>query len=972
MECNREEAIRAKGMAESKMQNKDFGTARKIALKAQQLYKDLDNISHMLMVCDVHCAADKKLHGNEMDWYGILQIEQTADEVTIKKQYKKFALLLHPDKNKCPGAEAAFKLIGEAQRVLLDKEKRSLLDIKRKAFVSRPAPTYRPQHQMQNNYRSNFMGFNSQHQYMQQLAAQNGRKTFWTACPFCNMKYQYYVEVMNKSLICQNCTKPFTAYERSMHGPPTATNLNQSAFPERNDMPNRAFSKVELTRQGNLSAEQSRTEFFQKKGFSGELGSQKVNSKRRRTRDPESSESCDTDSSIDTEEDMLVDEDGEFKARVNSGCYGECPRRSGRHKQQVSYKENLSEDEDFVTQSKKAKGSGSSYASEELCRNGLKHSFFQTNKHSGLASGVKDLNEEKQKKGPESFPMKDIKDVKEKVKAEENGCKKSSEAHGNFATDSSSKSTSDPEFYEYPDPDFSDFDEGRNEGCFSIGQIWAVYDTFDAMPRFYARIRKVFSPEFKLRITWLEPDPDDEDEIAWANEGWPTPCGTFRNGHSENTEYRLMFSHMVNWEKGSQRDTYKIFPRKGETWAVFKNWDIKWKSDADPSRKFEYEFVEILSEYTEDGGACVAYLGKLKGFACLFCRTSKKGNDTFQIPPDELFRFSHMIPSFKLTGKEGEGVPKGSFELDPASLPKNIEEIVVPEYMVVDTGNSCPSDSCTGSSDEVKLEVEPEASTSMHLADLKGAHLEPEVANVNEDRSTPPDSTLEPIEIPEAEFFNFEAEKSIGKFEVGQLWSLYSNEDGLPKCYAQITKIASGQDFKLQLRWLVPCALRNDVIQWHDKGMPISCGRFRTQKGESQSYPSAKFSHKLSIVPAGKKNEYIILPRKGQVWALYKNWSAEIKSSDLGKCEYEIVEVLEENDLGIKVSFLEQVDGFISVFKAQLKEGSAVTMEVLHVELLRFSYRIPAFQLTEERDGSLRGFWELDPSALPGYYFAMK
>ncbi|KAF2287727.1 hypothetical protein GH714_002466 [Hevea brasiliensis] len=203
------------------------------------------------------------------------------------------------------------------------------------------------------------------------------------------------------------------------------------------------------------------------------------------------------------------------------------------------------------------------------------------------------------------------------------------------------------------------------------------------------------------------------------------------------------------------------------------------------------------------------------------------------------------------------------------------------------------------------------------------------------------------MEVPEAEFFNFEAEKSIEKFQVGQIWSLYSDEDCLPKYYGQITKVASDQGFRLWLRWLEPCALRNDVIQWHDKDMIICCGRFRTNMRKSQSYTSAEsFSH--------------------------KNWSAEIEACDLRKCEYEIVEVLEEKDLGIRVSFLEQVDGFNSIFKAQLKEASSVTMEVLHGELLKFSHQIPAFRLTEERGGSLRGFWELDPSALPGHYFARK
>ncbi|KAK7354038.1 hypothetical protein VNO80_19494 [Phaseolus coccineus] len=64
-----------------------------------------------------------------MEWYKILQIVLTADDTTIRKQYRKFALQLHPDINKFASAEAVFKLIGEAQRVLLDGEKRSRLDM---------------------------------------------------------------------------------------------------------------------------------------------------------------------------------------------------------------------------------------------------------------------------------------------------------------------------------------------------------------------------------------------------------------------------------------------------------------------------------------------------------------------------------------------------------------------------------------------------------------------------------------------------------------------------------------------------------------------------------------------------------------------------------------------------------------------------------------------------------------------------
>ena len=224
MDCNKEEAMRAKDLAEKKMQSRDFSGALKIAAKAQQLFQDLENISQIIMVCDVHCAAEKRLFGNEMDCYAILKVEPTADEATIKKQYRKYALQLHPDKNKFPGAEAAFKLIGDAQRTLLDQGKRSAHDMKRKVTVNRPAPAAacRPPQKpswyshaaAQNNFRANFPGLNSQQQQQPtQTGFSNGQSTFWTKCPYCMVRYQYYTEVLHRSLRCQTCNKSFIAYD---------------------------------------------------------------------------------------------------------------------------------------------------------------------------------------------------------------------------------------------------------------------------------------------------------------------------------------------------------------------------------------------------------------------------------------------------------------------------------------------------------------------------------------------------------------------------------------------------------------------------------------------------------------------------------------------------------------------------------------------------------------------------------------
>ena len=65
--------------------------------------------------------------------------------------------------------------------------------------------------------------------------------------------------------------------------------------------------------------------------------------------------------------------------------------------------------------------------------------------------------------------------------------------------------------FEYADTNFSNFDNDRDESCFKAGQVWAAYDTLDAMPRFYAFIRKILCPAFKLLITWSEPEPLNKD-----------------------------------------------------------------------------------------------------------------------------------------------------------------------------------------------------------------------------------------------------------------------------------------------------------------------------------------------------------------------------------------------------------------------------------------------------------------------------
>ncbi|MCD7452635.1 hypothetical protein HAX54_017695 [Datura stramonium] len=213
--------------------------------------------------------------------------------------------------------------------------------------------------------------------------------------------------------------------------------------------------------------------------------------------------------------------------------------------------------------------------------------------------------------------------------------------------------------WECPRAKFHDFDKGKERGNFYVDQIWACYDDFDGMPRLYARVEKVFTPGFKLQMVWLEADAEEEHR---TDHELQVSCGKFRLGSSLNVSNRLVFSHQVQCKRDVQ-GYYLIYPMKGETWAV-------WSSELleDRHRQFKYEIVEVLSEFVDDAGIRVSYLDKVSGFMSIFERR-RHGSDSFVIPEKELHRFSHKVPSFRLTQTIKECLVEECFELDPASLP---------------------------------------------------------------------------------------------------------------------------------------------------------------------------------------------------------------------------------------------------------------------------------------------------------------
>ncbi|KAF9607434.1 hypothetical protein IFM89_035572 [Coptis chinensis] len=625
MDCNRDEAIKAKEIAEKKMQNKDFAGAKKIVTKARNLYPNLDGISQIMTVCDVHCSAEQKV---------------------------------------------------------ADRAKRSLFDMKYNAFKGRSQlPQQRPcpvrkqpvvGNRFGNSGRTQYATVNLHPQPLQPTQPAKEQPTFWTACPFCTMRYQYYNDILNRALRCQNCFKPFIAYNLNVQGVPggipSGAPCTQPAGPQQNV----------VGQDGHKVRSQSTSQDFPPNmGFQGhKAGTSNVNgvfkTKGEEDRDVNMEEKMEGPSRLKFEaersDDIEVPDDVEGSEPMdqNSGIpEGLNTRRSARQKRQVIYNEDS--DDDLVGSQKHTKPST---VVENQSEATSKEEGSETVKPDGFPVDFK--KERKLKKPKESAPLEQI---SRNGYAKVEPCKSSREETVSLENDEEESEIDDTcksnASIEVPDPEFYVFDNDRKEDCIKNDQMWAVYDDTDGMPRFYARIMKVFSPVFKVKITWLEAKPDSPDEIKWVDAQLPASCGKFKLGKTETIEGVNMFSHMVIYEKSS-RGIFVIYPRKGETWAILKNWDLKWSLDPDRYSSYEFDFVEILSDYNEHSGIGVAYLEKVKGFVSLF--QPKNGKAPFQIPPCELYRFSHMVPSYRTTGKERDGIPKRSFELDTASLPTNLLE----------------------------------------------------------------------------------------------------------------------------------------------------------------------------------------------------------------------------------------------------------------------------------------------------------
>ncbi|XP_068669630.1 uncharacterized protein [Aristolochia californica] len=228
------------------------------------------------------------------------------------------------------------------------------------------------------------------------------------------------------------------------------------------------------------------------------------------------------------------------------------------------------------------------------------------------------------------------------------------------------------------DSDFYEFDMDRTERCFKKGQVWAIYDDDDGMPRHYGLIDEVISiHRFMVRMKWLDVQSNgDQNLLGWEKLGFHISCGRFKVGRELDVESVNMFSHVMDCDRVA-REIYRIYPLKGSVWAIYRSERPLDDNSLDSSEREgrSYDIVIFLTSYSELHGLSMAYLEKVGGFKTIFKRKEIGAHSITWFEKDDVRLFSHQIPARKLSGDEAPDLPKECWELDPASLPADLLRI---------------------------------------------------------------------------------------------------------------------------------------------------------------------------------------------------------------------------------------------------------------------------------------------------------
>ncbi|XP_004302453.1 PREDICTED: uncharacterized protein LOC101303433 [Fragaria vesca subsp. vesca] len=711
MECNKDEAIRAKEIAERKFAARDVMGAKKFAVKAQNLFPGLDGIPQLMAALDVLVAAEIRING-EVDWYGMLGLDPRADDETVKRQYKKLALMLHPDKNKAIGAEGAFKLLSEAWSLLSDKGRRKAYDQRRTANGSTSHFAAGANNGFYNFTKSSTSGTKKPppKSSSSSRAARSSApppasvfkpkaSTFWTVCHKCRMQYEYMRVYLNHNLLCPNCHEAFFAVE--IDPPPTGAAKSSTSWNPNHDKSSFNTGRSRDTGGAAGFTESYHQNNFQWGPFSKSTGAssaaqaasvvqqayEKAKREREEAQAANKKEEALRRKHQPTSKKVSGASSNAAKKRKGMDDFGggsiKPPRDVPNQVGGVAGAANFFGPRQLNFESGRVNGTTKFSITRDLSV--LEVQSILVNK--ARKELLRKLNEQKsetavKQAGNGKETEKSLKNVDVLFDQNKSGVpvdKKngaSERKHSGTSSDTADAETLEAMTITVPDSDFHDFDRDRTEESFGENQVWAAYDGDDGMPRYYAIIHSVISLNpFKVRISWLNSRTNSElGPLNWVASGFAKTCGDFRVGKYEINKSLNSFSHKVRWTKGA-RGIICIYPKKGDVWALYRNWSPDWNELTADEVKHKYDMVEVVEDYNEELGVTVTPLVKVAGFKSVFHRHLDP-REVRRIPREEMFRFSHQIPSYLHTGLEASNAPKGCRELDPAATPLELLQVI--------------------------------------------------------------------------------------------------------------------------------------------------------------------------------------------------------------------------------------------------------------------------------------------------------
>ncbi|KAL3510086.1 hypothetical protein ACH5RR_029487 [Cinchona calisaya] len=677
MESNLEEALTVKAYAEKRFVERDFSGARNYALKAQMLCPELEGITQMVATFGVYTASEAKING-EFDFYAILGLNPSADKAKLKKQYRKMAVLLHPDKNKTVGADGAFKLVSEAWTTLSDSVKRSSYDHRRNYHAAHSA------------------GASSFDNYSKSSASHQRLDTFWTVCTSCHVQYEYLRKYVNKKLSCKNCRGVFIAVETGVapvngsfpycpwsfvpengygsHGCGVTYIPTGSAYCSGNGISGHHSAQ---------GAEYVSNVSFQWTSFAGNSAvvsdangvsvftdaAHQVNGKTNRTKANGKHRLNNVKVSVASNGCTLYTEKPATKLtrpykKRKFDLAGTCG--SGNFESAKSTAEERAANTNGSSkpnskllrpaETSLRRSAAPAFDARQLLIDKARTVIRQKLEEIKLASAAAAAAQAEKKRKAEA-------EVDKLIEAPKRG------GLGGLGHQAELKKTCSMSIT-VPDSDFHDFDNDRSEDCFKPKQIWALYDEEDGMPRLYCLIRQIVSVKpFKIHISYLSSKTDSEfGFVNWLDSGFTKSCGNFRAYNAEIIEQVNIFSHLLSKEKAGRGGCIRIYPRSGDVWAVYRNWSPDWNRTTPAEVRHQYEMVEVLDDYSEDLGVCVTPLVKLDGFKTVYQRNASKDAIRW-IPRREMLRFSHQVPSSLL---KDLNLPDGCWDLDPAATPDEL------------------------------------------------------------------------------------------------------------------------------------------------------------------------------------------------------------------------------------------------------------------------------------------------------------